>query len=432
MLLLKKARLFDGCHLSSETTDLLLAEGRVARIAHDLDPSSEETEVIDLEGKVLSPGFVDLHAHFRDPGQEWREDLISGARAAAAGGYTTVVTMPNTDPAIDVAPLVSYVLEKASGAGGARILPAGAATKGRKGGEMAELATMAKAGAVFFTDDGAPLSDAGLLRRVLLYARDTGIRVMEHPEEPSLTEGGQVNEGRCSSLSGLKGWPASGEIVDIARGIALVREAGAPLHFTHVSVAGAIELIRQAKAEGLPVSCDVTPHHLTLTEEAVIESAYDALFKVNPPLRSVKDQEALWQGLADGTVDAIATDHAPYHEDEKDLPFPEASFGIASLECAVAVVLDAWKRRGEPLALEKLLALFTSRPASLLPEPWNRLGRVEEGAPADLAVIDLGELRVVDRAEWWSKACNCPWQGMLLQGWPVMTFLGGLLFKGRQ
>ena len=430
MLLLKNARLFDGLAFREGPVDILIAEGRIARIA-PLLADVDGARVIDVEGKIVSPGLIDLHAHFRDPGQEWREDLISGSRAAAAGGFTTAVAMPNTDPAVDVAPLISYVIEKASRAGGARILPAGAATKGRKGKEMAEMATMAEAGAVFFTDDGAPLSDGGLLRRILLYSRDIGVRIMEHPEEPSLTAGGQVNEGRCSSLSGLKGWPASGEIVDVARGIALVREAAAPLHFTHVSTAGALDLIRQAKAEGLPVSCDVTPHHLTLTEEAVLESAFDAVFKVNPPLRSESDREALWLALADGTVDAIATDHAPYHEDEKDLPFQEASFGIASLECAVAVVLDAWKRRGRPLPLEDLLALWTSRPASLLPEAWRDLGRIVEGGRADVTVLDLEEMGVVERGNWQSKGSNCPWQGMLLQGWPVLTLVDGVPFEPR-
>ncbi|QVL37323.1 dihydroorotase [Aminirod propionatiphilus] len=430
MLLLKNACLFDGLTFREGEVDLLIDDGRVVSIASGM-ADKEGVRTIDIEGRILSPGLIDLHAHFRDPGQEWREDLVSGSRAAAAGGYTTAVAMANTDPALDVAPLVAYVLDKASRAGGARILPAGAATKGRKGKEMAEMGTMAEAGAVFFTDDGAPLSDAGLLRRVLLYSRDIGVRVMEHPEEPSLTAGGQVNEGRCSSLSGLKGWPASGEIVDVSRGIALVRETAAPLHFTHVSTAGALDLIREAKAEGLPVSCDVTPHHLTLTEEAVLESSFDSVFKVNPPLRSVRDQEALWQALADGTIDAIATDHAPYHEDEKDLPFQEASFGIASLECAVAVVLDAWKRRGRPLPLERLLALWTSRPASLLPRAWQGLGRIAEGSRADLTVLDLEEMRVVDRADWQSKGCNCPWQGMLLQGWPILTLVDGVPFEPR-
>ncbi len=257
MLLLKNACLFDGLTFREGEVDLLIDDGRVVSIASGM-ADKEGVRTIDIEGRILSPGLIDLHAHFRDPGQEWREDLVSGSRAAAAGGYTTAVAMANTDPALDVAPLVAYVLDKASRAGGARILPAGAATKGRKGKEMAEMGTMAEAGAVFFTDDGAPLSDAGLLRRVLLYSRDIGVRVMEHPEEPSLTAGGQVNEGRCSSLSGLKGWPASGEIVDVSRGIALVRETAAPLHFTHVSTAGALDLIREAKAEGLPVSCDVS------------------------------------------------------------------------------------------------------------------------------------------------------------------------------
>jgi dihydroorotase len=336
--------------------------------------------------------------------------------------------MPNTDPPVDSPALVKFVADRGRDETGARILPAGCVSKGRKGIEMAELGKMAQNGAVMFTDDGSPINNANLLRLALLYSRSLGVRIMEHPEEPSLTVKAHVNDGLCSTLSGLKGWPACAEEIDVARGISLSRDTGTPLHFTHVSTKLALDQIRKAKAEGLSVTCDVTFHHLFFTERNVLDSQFDSAFKVNPPLRSEADRDALWAALEDGTVDAIVTDHAPYHEDEKDVPFPDAPFGIASLECAIPSLLTARKERGETLPLDKLLRLLTSGPASLLPSSWKHLGRLEKGAIADLTVLDLKEERVVDTAAWQSKAFNCPWKGYKLQGWPVLTLIEGVPF----
>lgn len=427
MILIKGARLFDGTKLHDKLVDIVIKEGQVQEMGQDLQVP-EGTRVIEAEGKLVTPGFIDLHAHFREPGQEWREDIGSGARAAAAGGFTTVVAMPNTDPPIDSPALTKLILDRGREETGARVLPAGCVSKGRKGVEMAELGKMTQAGAVMFTDDGSPVNNANLLRLALLYSRSLGVRIMEHPEEPSLTAKAQVNDGRCSTLSGLKGWPASAEEIDVFRGIALSRDTGTPLHFTHVSTALALEQIRKAKAEGLPITCDVTFHHLFFAEDDVMNSEFDSAFKVNPPLRSESDREALWKALEDGTVDAIATDHAPYHEDEKDIPFPEAPFGIASLECAVASLLTAWAERGRELPLERLLQLLTSGPASLLPSSWSHLGRVEKGACADLTILNLDEERQVDTSTWHSKAFNCPWKGRTLKGWPVLTLIEGVPF----
>jgi dihydroorotase len=341
-LLLRDATIFDGRLLREGRFDVLLSDGRIERIGPSGTlPAPQGGETLALEGRILSPGFVDLHAHFRDPGQTWREDLTSGSLAAAAGGYVLAVAMPNTDPAVDTAEMVEYVRRRGEAAPGARILPAGAATKGREGRELAEMRKMAEAGAAVFSDDGVPVGSPETLRRALLYARETGVRLLEHPEERSLAEGGQVHEGIESALTGLKGIPAASEVLGVLRAIVLVRETGGAIHLTHLSLAESLAAVRAAKAEGLPVTCDVTPHHLVFSEEEIRESGFDAAFKVNPPLRPASDLEALWAGLADGTVDAVATDHAPWHEDEKDLPFPEASFGIASLECAVAAVTDA-------------------------------------------------------------------------------------------
>lgn len=415
-------KIFDG-EKFIEGGDLLVAGGKVAGIGKDVD--ADGAEVIDGGGRILTPGFIDLHAHFRDPGGEWNEDLTSGALAGAAGGFTTMVAMPNTSPAVSDPALVEYVKAKGMAPGGSRILPSACVSKDREGKELAELIKCAEAGAVFFTDDGSPVASSALLRLAILYAGDDLPRIMEHPEEKSLFKGGQVNEGKVSALSGLKGIPAASEEIDIARGIALVRELGGRIHFTHLSAKGSLDLIREAKKEGLPVTCDTTFHHLTLNEQAVISSGYNARFKVNPPLRSAVDQAALWAGLEDGTIDAIVTDHAPWHLDDKDEPFQEAPFGIASLECAVAVLLDFRDKHYPEISLELLFKKMTSGPAGLLPEQWSGLGRLEAGAVADITIIDEERTRIVDCQSWKSKARCCPWEGIALTGWPVETYLEG-------
>ena len=333
--------------------------------------------------------------------------------------------MPNTKPAVSEPALIEYVISHGAAAKAARILPAGCVSKNREGKEICEMEKMTEAGAVFFTDDGAPVATSQLLRLALLYTGKKLPRVMEHPEEISLFKGGQVHEGRVSVMSGLKGIPGASEEIDVARGIALVRDTGGRIHFTHLSSAGAVELIRNAKRAGLDITCDTTFHHLTLNENAVINSGYNSRFKVNPPLRSAEDQKALWEGIKDGTIDAIVTDHAPWHMDEKDEPFQEAPFGIASLECAVAVLLDYRSRNYPDVPLELLFTKMTASPASLLPEKWQGLGRIEEGATADLTVIDEDRTRIVDCRTWKSKARCCPWEGVALTAWPVMTFVEG-------
>ena len=420
--LFKGFKVFDG-YKFIEADSVLIEDGYVSKIGTDIE--AEGASVIEAYGKILTPGFIDLHAHFRDPGGEWNEDIASGANAGAAGGFTTLVAMPNTKPAISEPSLVEYVLSHGKAAGASRILPAGCVSKNREGKEMSELLKMAEAGAVFFTDDGAPVATSSLLRLALLYTGKDQPRIMEHPEEISLFKGGQVHEGRVSALSGLKGIPAASEEIDVARGIALTRETGGRIHFTHISSRGALGLIRNAKKEGLDITCDTTFHHLTLNENAVINSGYNSRYKVNPPLRSIDDQAALWEGLADGTIDAIVTDHAPWHMDEKDEPFQEAPFGIASLECAVAVLIDFKTRNYPEVSPELLLNKMTASPAALLPEKWQGLGVIKEGAIADVTVIDEDRTRIVDCAFWKSKARCCPWEGIALTGWPVMTFVEG-------
>ena len=423
-MILKRARLFDGKTLHPDSVDLEIREGRITALSQDL-PVKEKDRVIRLSGKIAAPGFIDLHGHFRDPGQTWREDLISGAKAAAAGGYTLAVAMPNTDPPLDTPALIRYVKQRGESPEGARILPAGCVSRYRAGQVMAELGGMVEEGAVLFTDDGSPITDTNLLRQAMLYCLDLGVRIMEHPEETGLTSGAQVHEGRCSAVSGMGGFPEAAEVIGVARSIALARETGCPIHLTHLSTAGALKEVRRAKKDGLAVTCDVTPHHLTLSEEDVLSSGLSGVFKVNPPLRSLADVEALWEGLWDGTVDAIGTDHAPYHRDEKDLPFQEAAFGIASYECAVALVLDKWEADSRPGPLERLLAAFTSGPAKVLPASLGSLGKINEGAPANLTVLDLDRIVEVNPDTWQSKASLSPVQGRNLRGGPVLTMVNG-------
>ena len=420
--LFKGFKIFNGKEFIKDDC-LLVEDGKIAKIGTGLECA--DAEVVEGNGRLLTPGFIDLHAHFRDPGLEWNEDLKSGAMAGAAGGFTTLVAMPNTKPAVSEPALVEYVLSHGAAAKAARILPAGCVSKKREGKEICEMEKMAEAGAVFFTDDGSPVATSHLLRLALLYTGKRLPRVMEHPEEISLFQGGQVHEGRVSAMSGLKGIPGASEEIDVARGIALVRDTGSRIHFTHISCAGAVELIRNAKRAGLDVTCDTTFHHLTLNENAVIGSGYNSRFKVNPPLRSVEDQRALWEGLVDGTIDAIVTDHAPWHMDEKDEPFQEAPFGIASLECAAAVLLDYRAKNHPEVPLELIFTKMTSAPAALLPEKWQGLGVIAEGASADLTVVDEERTRIVDCQTWKSKARCCPWEGMAFTGWPVMTFVEG-------
>lgn len=422
-LLFKNFRIFEGKQFI-EPTDLIVDGDTIVKVGSEL--SGDFDVVYDGDDKqILSPGLIDIHAHFRDPGGEWNEDLDSGSHAGAAGGFTTLVAMPNTTPAVSEASLVEYVLRHGEAANAARILPSGCVSKDRAGIDMADLYLMADAGAVFFTDDGSPISTSNLMRLALLYVGKRLPRIMEHPEDVSLFRGGQVHEGKVSAISGLKGIPAASEEIDVARGIALARETGGRIHFTHLSSRGAIGLVKQAKKEGLDVTCDTTFHHLTLNENAIIDSGYNSVYKVNPPLRSEDDQVALWNGISDGTIDAIVTDHAPWCSDRKDVPFQDSPFGIASLECAVAVLLDYRAKNYSEVPIEKLLHLMTDSPAMLLPKKWNKLGRIVEGGIADITIIDENRTRRVDCNSWYSKARNCPWHDAVFSAWPVATFVEG-------
>lgn len=388
---------------------------------------------------VLTPGFVDLHAHLREPGYEAKETIQTGAMAAARGGFTTICCMPNTQPVLDSAATLALVAERARDAA-ARVLPIAAITKGEAGKELSEMAELAQAGAVAFSDDGRPVESSRLMRLALAYAGPLGRPVVEHCQDEDLVGGGVMNEGPISTMLGLPGWPAAGEDVMLARDLALVRLTGAKYHAAHLSTAGAVALIRQAKAEGLPVTAEVTPHHLLLTDawvagertgplaDALREMGisfppgerYDTNTKVSPPLRTAEDCHALIRGVEDGAIDAIATDHAPHTWVDKACEYGEAAFGISGLETALAGLLALVHT--ERLALTTLIAALTCRPA----RAWNLpAGTLAPGAPADLTIFDPGEEWTVDPASFASLGKNTPLAGVTLRGRVRETWLGG-------
>lgn len=416
-VLLKGARVLDPSQELDGILDVLIEGERIALIGENL--KDKDAKVIDLSGLLLVPGLVDMHVHLRDPGLEYKEDIESGAKSAAAGGFTAVACMPNTVPPVDNAAMVSYITSKAERVGLSRVLPIGCISKGREGRELAEMGEMAMAGAVAFSDDGSCISDASLMRRALMYAGDFGKVVIDHCEDPSLSAGGVMNEGYVSTLLGLPGIPRSAEEVMVARDVILAKETGVPVHIAHVSTKGSVEIIRRAKVEGIPVTCEVAPHHLVLTEDAVM--GYNTNAKVNPPLRTEEDVQALIEGLKDGTIDAIASDHAPHSMDEKDVEFDKAAFGISGLETSLGLVLTFLVGPGK-LSLEEVVEKMSANPARILKIEG---GTLKEGSVADITVIDLNKKWTVESTKFFSKGKNTPFEGWELKGKAVMTMVGG-------
>lgn len=406
--------------VGSDTTESVTIENGKIK-GWNIEP---EGETIDGKGGTLAPALIELHAHLREPGQTEKEDLHSGLAAAAAGGYGTVVCMPNTSPVIDDPALVRSLIEKAGALGLARLKPAAALTKGQKGEALAELSYLKGAGAAMFTDDGRTNENARVLRLGLEYAGSLGMVISVHAEDATLRADGVMNEGPVSEALGLPGNPATAEAARVARDMELVAQTGARLHVQHLSTARALDIVREAKKRGLPVTCEVCPHHLDLTDEAL--RGFDAIYKVAPPLRTQADADYLLEGLLDGSVDCIATDHAPHTKAEKERDLLEAPSGIAYIEIAFPVM---WTKFGDKLGLEKLLDLMTAAPARVMgwPEP-----SLEAGAPADLVVLDLYTEREVNPAEFKSKAKFTPWQGQALRGWPLLTVVDGKVAYRRE
>jgi dihydroorotase len=398
--------------------DVLLAEGVVARLGVGLQVP-EGAEVLDVSGLVVTPGLIDIHVHLREPGGEHKETIESGARAAAAGGFTAVCAMPNTSPVIDSAATVGYVLAEGRRAGAARVYPVGCISQGQRGERLTEIGELVDAGAVAITDDGHPVMNSGLMRLALEYAQIFGVPVADHPEDLGLSRTGVMNEGVVSSRLGLRGKPNASEDIHILRDLVLAEMTGGHIHLQHVSTRGGVEAIRQAKARGIRVTAEASPHHLILTDDAV--DGYRTEAKMNPPLRTAEDVAAVREGLRDGTLDTYATDHAPHHYDEKEQAFDDAPFGIVGLETALGLMITRVVGEGLldlPTAVERM----SCAPARAFHLPG---GTLKEGSPADVTVFDPAEEWTVDPSQFLSRSQNTPFAGWTLKGRNRITIVGG-------
>ena len=398
--------------------DVLLVDGKVNAVSPKLAPRGDAEE-LDAAGCVVAPGFVDLHVHLREPGREDVETIATGARAAVAGGFTSVCAMPNTDPVTDNQAAAGFIVSQARRAATARVYPIGAVSLGQKGEQLAEFGELVAAGAVGVSDDGHPVATAHLMRTALEYALSFGIPVIDHCEDVSLSAGGSMHEGLVSTRLGLKGIPRAAEDVIVARDLQLAELTGGHLHCAHVSTAGAVAMIRAAKARGVRVTAEVTPHHLALTDAAC--EAYETNAKMNPPLREPGDLEAVRAALADGTIDCIATDHAPHHYDAKEQEFDNAPFGVVGLETALGVAITELVET-RVLSLAQLVRCLATRPAEVAHLP---AGTLAPGAPADVVVFDPAAAWTVDPARFFSKSRNTPFAGRTLKGLVRWTIVGG-------
>lgn len=417
-ILLVGGRLLDPSSGLDEPGDLLLRDGLVEAVGPNLQ-GPEEAERIDVEGRVVAPGFIDLHVHLREPGAEHKETIRSGARAAVAGGFTTIWAMPNTDPPIDDPAAVGFVMAAGLRAGGARVFPVGAASWRQEGKVMTEIGELVAEGAVAVTDDGYPVSNSLLMRRLLEYTQSFGIPVLQHAEDRELAEGGVMNEGRVATVLGLRGIPNAAEASMVARDCLLAELTGGHLHVQHVSARESVDQIRGAKERGVRVTAEVTPHHLSLTEEDV--GAYRTEMKMNPPLRTEADRRALLAAIADGTIDVIATDHAPHHYEEKEREFDDAPFGIVGLETALGVCTVHLVHEGV-LDLGQLVDRLSCAPARIMGIDG---GTLRAGSPADVVVFDPEERWLVDPTRFRSRSRNTPFEGVELTGRVKRTIVGG-------
>jgi dihydroorotase len=440
---IRGGRIIDPAANVDGVGDVLLVDGRIAAVGPDAGTDASRT--IDATGLVVAPGFVDIHAHLREPGFEHKETIKTGTEAAARGGFTTVCAMPNTEPPVDSAAAVEFVLRRASETGAVRVLPIACVTRSRAGKELAEMAELAAAGAIAFSDDGSPVEDAALMRHALEYAGPLGVPVIDHCEDPSLAAGGVMHEGWVSTRLGLRGVPAAAEETMVARDIALAEQTGTRVHLAHISTAVSVDMVRTAKERGVPVTAEVTPHHLSLTHEVVLTGcevpapagglatatrpalAYETNAKVNPPLRTRADVEACVAGLLDGTIDCIATDHAPHAIQDKLCEFDNAAFGISGLETALSLCVAT-------LPIEAVIERLTVAPVRALglDSRISGMGTLSAGAPGDLVLIDPQAEWTVDPALFASKGRNTPLTGRTLRGRVIATVYGGeVVFDGR-
>lgn len=416
-LLIKGGRIIDPSRQFDRVGDLLVEDGRIKSIEDSL--RDDGAEVFDASGLIVAPGFIDLHVHLREPGEEYKETIASGAAAALAGGFTGVCAMPNTKPVNDNPSVTRFIIDKAREAGFANVYPIGAITRESKGEELAEMAELKDAGAVAVSDDGRPVMDSQVMRHAMEYAKDHGLVVVDHCQDLRLAAGGVMHESRYSTLLGLKGMSSAAEDSHVARDIMLAQLTGARVHIAHISTAGAVEMVRRARNSNVAITCEVTPHHLALTDAAVV--GFDTNTKMSPPLRSEEDRLALIEGVRDGTIDVIATDHAPHHSDEKMLEYDRAPFGVVGLETALGVALNVLYH-SNIIDLTRVIEMLTIGPARAFSLPG---GTLAIGSPADITVFDLGQEWTVDPQSFKSRSRNTPFSGWKLRGKVVEVFLGG-------
>ena len=417
-ILIRGGRVIDPSRNSDGIADVYLQDGKVVSVGRNI-VGEDGAQIIDATGRVVAPGLIDLHVHLREPGQEDRETVATGAMAAAAGGFTAVCAMPNTDPVLDNQGAIGFVISQAQKAGKARVYPIGTVSLGQNGETLSEFGELVGAGAVAVSDDGRPVMTSHMMRTALEYARTFGIPVADHCEDMSLAHGGSMHEGIVSTRLGLKGIPSAAEEIMVARDIILAELTGGHVHLCHMSTRGSVELIRRAKEKGLKVTAEATPHHFTLTHEAC--EGYDTNAKMNPPLREAEDREAIRQGLKDGTIDVIATDHAPHHYDAKEREFDEAPNGIVGLETAFGLTMSELVLSGL-LTLPELVYRMSTLPARLFRLPG---GTLAVGAPADVVILDPAVQWVVEPGAFFSKSRNTPFAGRTLTGRADLTIVRG-------
>ena len=415
--IIRNGRLIDPANKRDEVVDLVIVDGRIAQ---NSEFKSQKSEEVDASGLIVAPGLIDIHVHLREPGFSHKETIESGARAAAAGGFTTIVSMPNTSPVADNASTIAWIKDRAAATACVNVLPAGAITKNIAGEELAPIGSLAHAGVVAITDDGHCVQNKELMRRAVEYARMIGVPVLDHCQDYNLVGNGVVNEGHWSTLLGLPGWPAAGEEAIVARNILLAELCDHYIHCQHISAAGSVRLIRDARARGIKISGEVCPHHIALTDEAV--QNFDTNFKMNPPLRSQADVDALLEGIADGTLSILCSDHAPHAAYEKEVEFDQAPFGIVGLETELGLFLDLLVHRHRKIDIARLIEMYTTEPAKLLKLDG---GTLAVGAKADVTLIDPDLEWTVKIDTFESMSRNSPFDGWKLKGRAVRTIVGG-------
>ncbi|MCP2520582.1 dihydroorotase [Candidatus Aminicenantes bacterium AC-335-B20] len=417
-ILIKNGRVIDPSSGIDDTLDILIEKGKIVDIKAKIEDS--QAKIIDATRLVVAPGFIDMHVHLREPGREDKETIETGSKAAAKGGFTTICCMPNTNPVNDNRGVTEYIISEAKRKAVVNVYPVAAISVGSAGKELTDMVDLRDAGAIAFSDDGEPVSDSNLMRRALEYSRLIDVPIIDHCEDKSLSQNGVMNEGFYSYLFGLTGIPPASEEIMVVRDLILAERTKAKLHIAHISTKGSVEFLKVAKEKGVRVSAEVTPHHLILTDSCL--ETYDTNLKVKPPLRSKSDVDALVDAMKNGLIDVIASDHAPHTEDEKNVEFDFAPFGINGLETAISLILDHFVNKGV-ISIQRCIELFSTNPASIL--GLKNKGKIQVGADADITILNLHKEIIVDKNKFQSKSKNTPFHGWRLRGAPVMTIVNG-------